>query len=80
MFAQSGFHYRDQQIGKVKSVLWESSELMEDGFWQVHGLTDNYIRVIAQAENDIWNKISHVKLTAHHPVRKGLQGKIIKTF
>ena len=80
VFAQSGFHYRDQQIGKLKSVLWESSELMADGFWHVQGLTDNYIRVIAQAENDIWNKISHVKLTAHHPVRKGLQGKIIKTF
>lgn len=79
VFAASGYHYRDQQIGKVRPVLWESSILQEDGSWQVNGLTDNYIRVVAQAEKDIWNKISLVTLTSHHPARNGLQGKIIET-
>ena len=79
-FKESGYHYRDQQIGQVRSVLWESSNLQEDGSWQVSGLTGNYIRVVAQAEKDIWNKISLVSLTAHQSARRGLQGKIIETL
>ena len=80
IFEKSGSHYRDQQIGKERSVLWESSELQKDGTWQVIGLTDNYIRVSAKAETDTWNEISFVKLTAYQPGKKGLHGEIMETF
>ena len=66
----------NQFIGEVHPVLWESSEQVEEGVWQLSGLTDTYIRVYAFAESNLWNRISQVKLTAHHPGRQALTGVI----
>ena len=47
--AQQGFdHFRRQQIGQTRPVLWESSK-QDQGLTQWRGLTDNYIRVHAAA-------------------------------
>ena len=76
VFKETGSRYREQFIGEVHPVLWESSEQVEEGVWQLSGLTDTYIRVYAFAESNLWNRISQVKLTAHHPGRQALKGVI----
>jgi threonylcarbamoyladenosine tRNA methylthiotransferase MtaB len=75
-----GHQYRQNQISTRRRVLWESSQAAEDGTWTLKGLTDNYIRVIAQANADIWNKISLVQLKAHHPGSTTVEGEIIETM
>jgi threonylcarbamoyladenosine tRNA methylthiotransferase MtaB len=75
-----GHEYRQKKIGTRRMVLWESSQAGEDGTWMLNGLTDNYIRVIAQANADIWNKISLVQLKAHYPGSIALEGEIIETI
>ena len=43
--AQQSFdHFRRQQIGQTRPVLWESCQ-QDQGMTQLRGLTDNYIRV-----------------------------------
>jgi threonylcarbamoyladenosine tRNA methylthiotransferase MtaB len=75
-----GHQYRQKKIGTRRMVLWESSQAGEDGTWMLNGLTDNYIRVIAQTNADIWNKISLVQLKAHYPGSIALEGEIIETI
>lgn len=75
-FRETGHAYRRPFIDNILSVLWESTELNEDGSWQLSGLTDNYIRVHATAGMNLWNQISPVRLQAQHPQRKAMIGEI----
>jgi threonylcarbamoyladenosine tRNA methylthiotransferase MtaB len=52
---QSGFS------GKVAQVLWEQA-IADNGIWQVEGLTDNYLRIRAEAETNLQNELSDVLL------------------
>ncbi len=70
--------YRNQFVGKNLEVLWETSKLIKSGVWQLSGLTDNYLRVHSEFINDLWNKISVVKVTSSDPNKGLLIGKIIK--
>jgi threonylcarbamoyladenosine tRNA methylthiotransferase MtaB len=45
-------------LGSRQTVLWEKPRL-----GQAHGLTDNYIRVIAPDGGGVWNQFSEVHLT-----------------
>jgi threonylcarbamoyladenosine tRNA methylthiotransferase MtaB len=76
MFEDASKHFRDQFINKKRTVLWEISDPIPDGKWTLSGLTDNYLRVYAVAECDLWNTITTVQLSAHHPERPALVGQI----
>ena len=76
VFEQSSRAYRDSFIGQQVKVLWESSRRVGEGKWQLSGLTDHYIRVFGVAGTDFSNRITSVKLDAHHPGRAGLFGRI----
>lgn len=52
--------FRRQFIGQVLPVLWEDRRA--DGRWS--GLTDNYIRVVAESEQALSNTICSVRLLA----------------
>ncbi len=74
IFFELGEAYRRQFIDQESRVLWESSELLNDGYWQLSGLTDNYIRVYSTANKDLWNQVSLVKLSDFHPHREAMVG------
>ena len=62
--AESGTRYRRRFVGATRQVLWESAVALGPQGWTLSGLTDNYLRVQAQAPRDLWNRLSHVRLTA----------------
>jgi len=74
VFDQTSKAFRNILIGQQVEVLWETSHQIDDGHWQVTGLTDQYVRVYTQANSDLQNRISSVKLVAHHPHKKALVG------
>lgn len=76
IFNESGRAFRDQFLNQQMAVLWESSERLENGTWRLSGLTDNYIRIYAEADEDLWNEISNVKMISQHGVRSALIGKL----
>ena len=77
IFTETGREFRERFIGQTKEVLWESSRLKPEGFWELSGLTDTYIRVIAFENDDRWNQIDSVRLDAHHSSRPALMGSMI---
>ena len=76
MFENTSNHYRDHFINKRMPVLWEISDPIPDGRWEISGLTDNYLRVHAVADSDLWNTITTIRLCAHHPECPALLGQI----
>ena len=50
-------------IGSEQNVLWESSQSLPDGSWEIHGLTGNYLTVRTAAAAPIRNRIDRVRLT-----------------
>jgi threonylcarbamoyladenosine tRNA methylthiotransferase MtaB len=67
--------YRRRFVGQRMRVLWESTTSVDDGGWQMVGLTGNYLRVAAAAPRPIWNEISAVLLQAAD--RDRLTGMIV---
>jgi threonylcarbamoyladenosine tRNA methylthiotransferase MtaB len=53
--------YHSGFSGKVAQVLWEQA-IADNGIWQVEGLTDNYLRIRAEAETSLQNELSDVLL------------------
>ena len=76
-FDALGHDFQQRFIGETLSVLWESSEVQTDGSYLNAGLTDNYIKVYANSQNEIRNTITDVKMIAHHPECSALLGKIL---
>lgn len=74
IFEQSAANYRSRFVGGSLSVLWESASPLDPELWQMSGLSDNYLRVMAQAPQQLWNQISPVRLTGI--AEGGLVGKI----
>ena len=64
VFAEMAAGYREKFIGETMSVLWESSLRTDESGLQIMGLTENYLRVIAPAEESRWNQVDQVKLLA----------------
>jgi threonylcarbamoyladenosine tRNA methylthiotransferase MtaB len=65
--------YQNRFFGSELPVLWETSTELNGGQrWQVTGLTDNYLRVQAQAAQPVWNQITPTKL-----VESGLENQLI---
>jgi threonylcarbamoyladenosine tRNA methylthiotransferase MtaB len=62
--------FRRAHLGTTATVLWEKPK---DGMG--HGLTDNYIRVTAQAGAALWNRFSEVELAGL--VEDGVAGRVV---
>jgi threonylcarbamoyladenosine tRNA methylthiotransferase MtaB len=74
-FAQAAARYRRRFLGRELPVLWEALTRLDDQGWQVEGLTGNYLRVRAVAEQPRWNRIDRVRLTCQSG--EGLRGEIL---
>lgn len=74
VFETSGEAYRRDFIGQIIPVLWESATGLGPQGWTLSGLSDNYLRVTAQASRELWNVITPVRLVALRP--GGLNGEI----
>jgi threonylcarbamoyladenosine tRNA methylthiotransferase MtaB len=64
LFQKSSEAFRATQLGTLRQVLWESASELGSGAWEMGGLTDNYVRVKAQAAESRWNRIDPVLLRA----------------
>lgn len=54
--------YQQQNIGKVRTVLWEQAQATVHGGWILDGLTENYLRVTAHHKERRWNQFDRVRL------------------
>ncbi|MFC2055077.1 hypothetical protein ACFLV7_12405, partial [Chloroflexota bacterium] len=75
VLAESSAAYRENFLEQVLPVLWESASTLVPHGWELSGLTDNYLRVKAQAPHNKWNTITPVRLTGMNG--KELYGQII---
>jgi threonylcarbamoyladenosine tRNA methylthiotransferase MtaB len=62
IFEGSAKSYRQNFIGQVMSVLWESTTGVREQDWEMQGLTGNYLRVNARASSPRWNEMDEVEL------------------
>jgi threonylcarbamoyladenosine tRNA methylthiotransferase MtaB len=74
VLTDSGQNYQRRFINQTIPVLWETVTQMDSSSWQLRGLTDNYLRVNAQATSNFWNQITPVYLTEIG--ENGLDGEI----
>jgi threonylcarbamoyladenosine tRNA methylthiotransferase MtaB len=58
--AQQALRFRRQFVGREMPVLWEQRR--RDGLWT--GLTDNYLRVVTRAEDNLRNRLTATRLLA----------------
>jgi threonylcarbamoyladenosine tRNA methylthiotransferase MtaB len=70
---RSGEAFRRGFVGQTLPVLWETRG--PDGRWS--GLTDNYMRVHADSDEDLANTLRLTRLTALEP--GGLSGTVVRT-
>ena len=71
---ESALTYRQKFIGQKLSVLWEMSAVESPPGWEINGLTDNYLRVMAYAPQTLWNQLTPVLMTGVTP--NGMVGTI----
>ncbi len=62
-FAWMQKQYQQTFTGSTLSVLWESSQQLKNGYWELSGLSDNYIRIHALSPENRWNQIDWVTTT-----------------
>jgi threonylcarbamoyladenosine tRNA methylthiotransferase MtaB len=67
--------FRNRFIDKKMSVLWESQLGDSNYAYDLIGLTDNYIRVFAHSDQNVWNQITSVHLRALEG--EGMRGELI---
>jgi threonylcarbamoyladenosine tRNA methylthiotransferase MtaB len=75
ILAASSEEFRKRFIGQETEVLWENATAMGPETWLMNGLTDNNLRVHAQAPRHFWNRITTVRLSRVSP--EGLEGKFM---
>lgn len=62
ILAESKAAYQAGFVGQELKVLWEIAVSSQTGAWELSGLSDNYLRISAQASRDLWNQISSVRI------------------
>jgi len=62
VISESEIEYKRKFIDKEVSVLWEKTEKLENGDFLLSGLTGNYLRVNAIANENLQNMISNVTI------------------
>ena len=71
---ESASRYRSRFLGTTIPVLWERGRKAEKGGWLMDGLSSNYLRVQAEAVDNLWNTVSMVHLQDIQ--MKGFKGEI----
>jgi tRNA A37 methylthiotransferase MiaB len=61
-FKEASRAYQVSFTGRVLPVLWESVVSSNQEDFEISGLTGNYIRVNAHASQNLWNRITPVRL------------------
>jgi threonylcarbamoyladenosine tRNA methylthiotransferase MtaB len=77
VLARSEQAFRERFLGSLRPVLWEKATWDVSGRWILSGLTDNYLRVKAAAQENKWNQISKVRLTGLND--SGMVAEIVET-
>lgn len=75
LLADTELNYQQQFVDRIMPVLWESVKAIDSNSWHLSGLTDNYLRVNAEAPRSLWNQISLVQLVGIG--NKGFKGELI---
>lgn len=73
--ASAAAEFRHSFVGKELPVLWERALPLGSHRWEMQGLTDNYLRVSAQACRQLENQITLVNIIQCFP--EGLCGEIL---
>ena len=76
IFEQKTERFETSFIGTDKDVLWESSQLSEDGLYETHGLSGNYLTVTTKFSTPVRNRIDTVRITGREEGK--LTGKVLK--
>lgn len=77
ILADSALHFRQKQKNHLHQVLWEKMTPVANDCFELEGLSDNYLRIRAEADTQLWNSISLVQLVE---IRGGIAiGKIVDT-
>ena len=63
LFEQKTEQFETSFIGSTRDVLWESSLLKEDGIYETHGLSGNYLTITTEFPNPVRNRIDTVRIT-----------------
>lgn len=74
LLAESARNYQRDFLGKTLPVLWETATALGPENWHLSGLTDNYLRVHAEAPRHLWNQITPVRID--HFNADGLAGEL----
>ena len=77
IFQESASRYQARQLGKHLPVLWEKATPTTGGFWELSGLSDNYLRVRANSPVPIRNVVTDVQITGF--INGELVGEILAT-
>jgi threonylcarbamoyladenosine tRNA methylthiotransferase MtaB len=59
---RSSMDFRKTFLGKQLTALWEVASPQKEGKWELRGMTDNYLRVRAIGDQNLWNKLSCVHI------------------
>lgn len=73
---RSNTAFRQRQLGREVTVLWEATDSTGPKGWRLHGLTDHYLKVSAYAPQRLWNRFGRVRLTAL--TEDGLMGELVE--
>jgi threonylcarbamoyladenosine tRNA methylthiotransferase MtaB len=60
VLSASALLYQQHFIGKTLAVLWESAVQQPGSGWQMEGHSDNYLRITASSDGNLWNQVSLV--------------------
>lgn len=60
VFFEMGNLYKKKFLGSELSVLWETADQVTDKIWRLSGLSDNYLRLYASSDLNLWNNVTKV--------------------
>ena len=60
LFEKKTEQFERSFVGSVQEILWESSQKTEDGRWETHGLSGNYLTVTTSFSAPVRNRIDRV--------------------
>ena len=78
LFEQKTEHFEQSFIGSTQQVLWESSHPLEDGSYETHGLSGNYLTVTTTFPTPVRNRIDSVRLTEQRDGK--IFGEVVTAF
>lgn len=71
----SSLRFKRAAFGKEFIVLWEAGKAIGKNTWEMRGLTDNYLRVVAYTSKNLWNQLTPVRILAFG--KEGLQAQVL---